>query len=55
MTSPDATVFVTPAHEEFPSHEPKSVVLPFPVIVVVGMVTVVPSQPPVTLQVTLSV
>ncbi|GAB2710994.1 hypothetical protein GCM10010442_33670 [Kitasatospora kifunensis] len=50
MTVPGTADSVTDAHEELPNHEPKSVVLPSPVSVVVGNVTVVPVQPPVTLQ-----
>ncbi len=55
MTVPATTVLVTPAHDELPNHAPKSVVLPSPVMVVVGNVTVVAVQPPVTLQVTVNV
>ena len=49
------TVFVTPGHEELPTHDAKSVVLPSPVIAVDGNDTVVPVQPPVTLHDTVSV
>ena len=52
MTVPAATVLVTPGHEDAPNHDPKSVVLPSPVIAVDGNVTVVPLHPPLTLHVT---
>ncbi|GAB2746925.1 hypothetical protein GCM10010442_77950 [Kitasatospora kifunensis] len=55
VTTPPDAVFVTPAHDEFPTHAPKSVVLPSPVMLVEGKLTAVPSQPPVTLHDTVNV
>jgi hypothetical protein len=52
VTTPPATVFVTVEHEEFDTHEPKSLTGPSPVMAVDGNVTVVPLQPPLTLHVT---
>jgi hypothetical protein len=55
VTVPLDTVFVTPGHDELPTHDAKSVVLPSPVIAVDGNDTVVPVQPPVALHDTVNV
>jgi hypothetical protein len=55
VTVPPEAVFVTPGHDEFPTHEAKSAVDPSPVIAVDGNETVVPAQLGVTLHDTVSV